>query len=299
MVLAPDICSVPPDLCLPHLSRDKGIVELETDAGNAGQRLIQTIPKYRDTEIYHQLHLPLHWCPGLFYPVLIEYAGNGPYQNEYSDHCSGLLEDSKLGYGISAGYDFIWLCLPYLNQLGTANVRRWWGDPPSYDPTRTLDYCQRAIDWVCQHYGGDPGCLILTGFSRGAIACNYLGLHNDRIAQLWRAFIVYSHYDGVVESWEYPAADCDSALRRLSRLGTRPQFICHEVVTKKKGKSSRIGLADTRDYLNRWAPQADLCFWETGFRNHNDSWILRPSPARTALRAWYAQVVEDKSNAEG
>ena len=77
MVLAPDICSVPPDLCLPHLSRDRGIVELETDAGSAGQRLMQTIPKYRDTEIYHQLYLPLNWYPGLFYPVLIEYAGNG------------------------------------------------------------------------------------------------------------------------------------------------------------------------------------------------------------------------------
>jgi len=299
MILAPDICSVPPDLSLSHLSRDRVIAELGADVGNAGQRLIQTIPKYRDTAIYHQLYLPLNWCPDRFYPVLIEYAGNGSYQNEYGDHCSGLLEDSKLGYGISAGYDFIWLCLPSLNQLGTANVRRWWGDPPNYDPTRTLDYCQWAVDWVCKRYGGDPDCLIITGFSRGAIACNYLGLHNDRIAQLWRAFIVYSHYDGVVESWGYPAADCDSALQRLSRLGTRPQFICHEVVSQKKGKSGRIGLADTRDYLNRWAPQADLCFWETGFRNHNDGWVLRPSPARTALRAWLRSVVEDKSNAEG
>ena len=169
MVLAPDICSVSPDLFLPHLSRDRVIAELGADVGNTGQRLIQTIPKYRDTAIYHQLYLPLNWCPDRFYPVLIEYAGNGSYQNEYGDHCSGLLEDSKLGYGISAGYDFIWLCLPYLNQLGTANIRRWWGDPPNYDPTRTLDYCQWAVDWACQRYGGDPDGLILTGFSRGAL----------------------------------------------------------------------------------------------------------------------------------
>ena len=112
MVLAPDICPVPPDLCLPHLSRDRGIVELETDAGSAGQRLMQTIPKYRDTEIYHQLYLPLNWYPGLFYPGLIEYPGNGPYQNEYGDHCSSLLEDSKLGYGTSAGYDFTGFACP-------------------------------------------------------------------------------------------------------------------------------------------------------------------------------------------
>ena len=127
----------------------------------------------------------------------------------------------------------------------------------------------------------------------------YLGLHSDRIAQLWRAFIVYSHYDGVVKSWGYLAADCDFALQWLSPLGTRPQFICHEVMPKKKGNSSWIGLSATQDYLSRWTPQADLCFWETGFRNHNDSWVLRPSPARTTLRAWLRSVVEDKSNAEG
>jgi len=27
---------------------------------------------------------------------------------------------------------------------------------------------------------------------------------------------------------------------------------------------------------------------ETGFRNHNDAWTLRPSPARAALREWVA-----------
>ena len=53
---------------------------------------------------------------------------------------------------------------------------------------------------VCEQYGGDRAAVILTGFSRGAIACNYLGLHNEEIAGLWRAFIPYSHYDGVITS---------------------------------------------------------------------------------------------------
>ena len=30
----------------------------------------------------------------------------------------------------------------------------------------------------------------------------------------------------------------------------------------------------------------------TGFRNHNDAWTLRPSPARTAMREWLDQVIE-------
>jgi hypothetical protein len=29
---------------------------------------------------------------------------------------------------------------------------------------------------------------------------------------------------------------------------------------------------------------------ETGFRNHNDAWALRPSPARRAAREWLLRV---------
>jgi len=35
----------------------------------------------------------------------------------------------------------------------------------------------------------DRAAVILSGFSRGAIGCNYLGLHNEEIAGLWLAFI--------------------------------------------------------------------------------------------------------------
>lgn len=31
---------------------------------------------------------------------------------------------------------------------------------------------------------------------------------------------------------------------------------------------------------------APFTFMPTGFRNHNDAWILRPSSARDALRKW-------------
>jgi hypothetical protein len=121
--------------------------------------------------------------------------------------------------------------------------------------------------------------VVLAGFSRGAIACNYLGLHDDETAKLWCGFFAYSHYDGV-RAWPYPGSDRASALTRLQRLGSRPQFICGE------GGNA----AETEKYLKPLLPDANLTFLSTGFRNHNDAWTLRPSPARDAARQWLTRV---------
>ena len=128
--------------------------------------------------------------------------------------------------------------------------------------------------------------MILTGFSRGAIACNYLGLHNDQVATLWRAFIPYSHYDGVREGWPFPGVKRPVALERLQRLQGRPQFICHENKTL-----DAVAIKATQEYLQGTGIQGKFTFQATGFRNHNDAWVLRPSPARVALRKWLQEVI--------
>lgn len=269
----PDISTVPADLVLPKLA-----------SGNpaAGKRVKQVHPDWKQTKVYHLLYLPKDWQPGKRYPVIVEYAGNGPYQNRFGDLSTGHPEGSKMGYGITAGRGFIWVCIPYLNSAGTRNVTQWWGDKPTHDPQQTLAYCKKVVPWICQHYGGDPKRVVLCGFSRGAIACNYLGLYDDEIARLWRAFIPYSHYDGV-HRWGYPRSDKASALKRLQRLGARPQFICHE----------GAGVSATRHYLKETGVAGNFTIRATGFRNHNDAWLLRPSPARKALRAWLETVLRD------
>ena len=269
----PDISTVPADLVLPKLA-----------SGNpaAGKRVKQVHPDWKQTKVYHLLYLPKDWQPGKRYPVIVEYAGNGPYQNRFGDLSTGHPEGSKMGYGITAGRGFIWVCIPYLNSAGTRNVTQWWGDKPTHDPQQTLAYCKKVVPWICQHYGGDPKRVVLCGFSRGAIACNYIGLYDDEIARLWRAFIPYSHYDGV-HRWGYPRSDKASALKRLQRLGARPQFICHE----------GAGVSATRHYLKETGVAGNFTIRATGFRNHNDAWLLRPSPARKALRAWLETVLRD------
>lgn len=272
---APDIRSVEPDLTIP---------KLETGQPDAGKRVKQTIPGYEQTRVYHVTYLPTDWVKGKRYPVLIEYAGNN-HRGAYGDISTGRPEGSNMGYGISGGRGFIWVCLPYLNAAGDDIALTWWGDSKNRTARPTLDYCHKTVPWICEKYGGDTDRVVLCGFSRGAIACNYLGLHDNETAKLWRAFIPYSHYDGIA-TWPYPASDRDSALTRLKRLAKRPQFICHEVT------GSRLNLAVTKKWIESTSIKANLTFAETGFRNHNDAWLLRTSPAREHLRAWLKRVLQ-------
>ena len=275
-----DVSSVVADLVVP---------EMEEAKPAAGKRVRQTLPSYQDTEVYHSLYLPKKWQSKKSsdstskLPVIVEFAGNGPYKSDFGDISTGKVEHSKLGYGISAGEGFIWICMPLLNAAGTQNVTKWWGDAPDYNPRPTVEYCQKTVKWVCEQYGGDLDRVLLTGFSRGAIACNYIGLHDEKIASLWRAMVVYSHYDGVLK-WSFPFSDRATAVKRLQRLGDCPQFICHENTSDRK-----TGLEQTKAFLDKSGIEGDFTFYPTGFRNHNDAWVLRPSDTRKALRIWLRQ----------
>lgn len=268
----PDLNSVAPDLVAPAM------VEA---APGAGKRVRCVAEAYRGTGVYHSLYLPVVWEAGRSYPVIVEYAGNGPYGNEYGDVCTGKVEDCKLGYGISGGEGFIWLCLPYVSEDHRHNQLEWWGDVEA-----TANYCKKAVANVCEVYGGNSDAVFVAGFSRGSIACNFIGLHDDEIASLWCGFICHGHYDGVKE-WDYPEVKGNSAATRLGRLGGRPQFISHE------------GSVDaTREYLRKAGATGEFTFQALPYRNHTDSWVLRDIVERQALRAWVAGVLENQSSSE-
>ena len=243
----------------------------------AGRRVRQTSPGFEGASIYHALYLPRDWKKGKRFPVIVEYAGNGPYTSEFGDLSTGRVEDSKLGYGISGGKHFIWISIPFVNSEEGRNETQWWGDTDA-----TVKYCQRTVLWVCEEYGGDPSRIILVGFSRGAIACNYIGLHNDGIADTWLAFIPYSHYDGV-RQWDWPGSDRQSAVERLKRLKGRASFVCQE-----------RSVEDVRAYIGSTGINAPFTFWTIPFRNHNDAWALRDTPARRALRSWLKRILKTR-----
>jgi len=235
-----------------------------------------------DTQVHHALYLPTDWHEGKKYPVIVEYAGN---QWRTSP---GTVQGSNLGYGISGGKGFIWICMSLLNGNGTANVGSWWGDPGAHQAQPTVDYCIKTVREVCRQYGGDSDAVILCGFSRGSIACNFIGLHNDEIAGLWRAFVCYSHYDGVDQRAYLPGSKRKDALERLKRLDGRPQFVCCEAPAR-----GRDMLQDTKDYIESTGVKAPFTYMYTGFLQHDDAWTLRPCAAREALRAWLKDVLDE------
>lgn len=269
----PDLSSIPADLEIPVLS---------SGPPAAGKRVRLTLFPETPPVI---LHLPADWDHGKRHPLLVELAGNGNYRNAFGDVSTGRPEGSRLGYGLSGGKGCIWACVPFLNAAGDDVAITWWGDAPEFRPDSTVAFLKRAVPALCERFSGDPDRVILCGFSRGSIAANAIGLHDDEIARLWRGFVCFSHYDGVREGWPFAVSDRASARRRLARLGMRPQLICHE------SDPGRFNLDATRDYLTASGVPGDFTFLETGFRNHSDAWLLRPSPARDAARKWLARVL--------
>ncbi len=267
----PDLRSVPADLEVPAMT---------TGEPAAGRRVRQTTSGWEQTAVYHALYLPTDWQAGAKFPVIVEWPGNGNFRNAFGDECHGVPEGCNLGYGVTAGVGAIWVCAPFVDGAGKGIAPTWWGSPPAYEREPTLAYVRATVQEVCAKFGGDPARVILAGFSRGSIAANCLGLHDDATARLWSAFICYSHYDGVRTNWPYPGADRESARARLARLAGRPQFICGE----------NTNADQTRQFLQ--GATGDFTFVGTGFRNHNDAWTLRPGPAREQLRAWFRRVCE-------
>ena len=267
---APDLSSVPPDLSTPAMT---------VEAPAPGKRVRQTTPGWEGSAVHHALYLPRGWKAGEKYPVIVEYAGNGGFQNAFGDVSNGTVDGSNLGYGISGGEGFIWVCMPYVRIVGAQkdNAILWWGDLEE-----TQRYCLKTVALVCDAYGGDAKRLVLAGFSRGAIGCNYIGLRDDAIAPIWRAFITFSHYDGQLTQWGYPGADRASALSRLKRLKGRPQFI-----------SMENSVESIRQYLGSTGIAGDFTFQTIRFRNHSDQWVLRDVPERKALRDWLRRALGD------
>jgi hypothetical protein len=258
----------------------------------AGHRVSVTPPEYESTQVHHTIYLPKNWAASntgeIKYPVIVEYTGNQWPQSG----STGRVEDASLGYGISGGR-FIWVTLPMIDVDGKQNARRWWGDVDA-----TLAYATKNIPRICDEFGGDPDAVILCGFSRGAIATSFLGLHNDEIAKLWCGFVSHDHFDGQQAwkgtRWGYPlAAYRKDAVNRLRRLNKRPFLVCQSPDTKK-----------VREYLEAHISIDSFTFvdadQESIFRvfpnpvamhSHNDRWLLVDSPARRHVWRWIDELV--------
>jgi hypothetical protein len=258
---------------LNDLPSDLVVPETTDEAPAPGRRVRLTLPDYAGYKLSHVLYLPPEWKRGAKYGVIVEFPGNGNYRNNLGDRSTGLVEDCKLGYGISGGKGFLWLCLPFVDTKNKSHTIQWWGDPDA-----TAAYCRKAVAQICHEYGGDAKAIVLTGFSRGAIACGYIGLHDDETAQLWRAIVAHSHFDGV-RRWGYSGDDAASAQERWKRWKGRPLFASHEKTVAE---------------IERFAKSCDLqaTLMPLPFPNHSPEWVLKDIPERTKLREWLKEALK-------
>ena len=251
----------------PDLSGRLMVPSMADGTPEAGKRVRQVLPRHDGTEIYHVLYLPTNWKPNRRFPVVAEYSGNV----FYSGWCysTGRPEDSSMGYGMTEGRDYIWVNLPFVDVSHRHNEVNGWGDPDA-----TVDYCIAAIRDLCDRYGGDPSAVFLTGFSRGALACGYIGLRTKEIADVWLGFHACQHYDG--DGWR--GADYDSARHvRAPRIKGRASFLTD----------------NSRSPAARILPQLGFpaVFANSGLRAHMDIMFLDNRESNRKLRAWMADVL--------
>ncbi len=236
-----------------------------------GKFVRQQAAEYRDTGVHHALYLPVNWKPGGSWPVIVEYAPNqwAPAK------CTGRVEDCRMGFHQSGGRDFLWVVMPYISTTRKENQLTWWGDEEA-----TVRYCIANLRRVCETFGGDPNAVFLTGFSRGAIACGYLGLRDEAVADLWLAFLPHSHIDGARFTTK-------GARERLARIRGRATFVTWGSRDDAKSESPK-GAAILRELgfpvVERELPDVA----------HTDRWIEEDNPVRREMRAWMADVLKNR-----
>jgi|GEM_PF-402698 len=287
----------PPDLEHPVISE-----------GNPapGKAVLQQLPAYAGTAVAHVLYLPTDWSPDKQFPVLVEYLGNSARVRDYRG----------IGYGLTGGKGFIWVVLPFVSADGNTDEAWWWGDVAA-----TVAYAKEAVPAICRDWGGNPSRVVITGYSRGAIACNYIGLHDEEIARLWSASLPVSHYDDAHIPWGMTPEEQSRAKERLLRLGDTPQLVCGEYTTRGYPPPDKLlerireknlttfaeakaalqllpilDVENTRAFIAEHHPSGRFTFIDLPWVNHGSQVMLRDTPERRRMREWIHDVFASRSS---
>jgi hypothetical protein len=200
--------------------------------------------------------------------VIIEFPGNVFYAS--ACYSTGLPEQCVIGYGITRGKGAICAGVPFVDSAIAKPVENGWGNAD-----HTAEYAMRVVDEICRKFGGDPENVLLTGFSRGAIACGYIGLRHEAIAALWKGFHAYQHYDG--DGWN--GATLEGAIERAERFRGKAVF---------QTDNPREKFQPVMDVM-----KTNVTWAISGLGFHSTSMFLDNRPSTEQLRAWFWQLVGD------
>ena len=254
----------------PPFVRPAGRIEtppVEEGPPAAGLRVRHALAGDAGTGIHALLHLPEDWVAGRHraYPVVVECPGNiffvpGCYS-------TGLPEQCVIGYGMTRGRGAIWVSVPFVDRAAGAIAENGWGSPDD-----SADYLRRMVEDVCGRFGGDGRCVVLTGFSRGAIACGFIGLRDDRVAALWRGLHCCQHFDG--DGWN--GATLDGAIVRAGRFRGASVFHTDNDAAAVRPVTEALGVPTT--------------FVASGLGAHAVAMFLDDRESTRRLRAWFADL---------
>jgi hypothetical protein len=238
---------------------------IEEGPPGAGKRVRYRPAHDTSTNIHSALYLPEDWEPGGTYPVIVEYPGNIFFVR--GCYSPGLPEQCAIGYGMSEGKGAIWISLPFIDRQKDAITEGGWGNPDD-----TAEYCMEVLQDVCTKFGGDRDNLVLTGFSRGAIACGYIGLRNEKIARLWKGLHLCQHYDG--DGWN--GATMDDAMERARRFRGKAVFNTDNPEKAMQPLIEAMG--------------APAIFVKSGLGAHSTAMFLDDRESTKKLRQWFRDL---------
>ena len=254
---------------LPIWTPPPGRLELppvEERRPGAGRRVRYRLAGDESSGIDAVLNLPRDWREGGRYPLIVEFPGN----IFFTEGCysTGRPEQCVIGYGICRGEGAICLGLPFVNRKAGGVAENGWGVEEE-----TAGFATAMVKEVCEKFGGDSKNVVLTGFSRGALACGYIGLRDDRIASLWKGFHACQHYDG--DGWN--GATMEGALVRARRFRGRSVF---------QTDNSESFLKEVMDAMG-----VPVRFANSGLGSHATAMFLDERPSTRDLREWFRDLV--------
>lgn len=256
----------------PEWIRPAGRIDVpavENSSPAAGKRVRYRLSGDATTGIYSVLSLPEDWQTGKKYPIIVEYPGNIFYAP--ACYSTGLPDQCVIGYGMTKAKGAICLGMPFVDRSAGKLAENGWGNADD-----TADYVMRMVAEVCAKFGGDRENVVLTGFSRGAIACGYIGLRHDRIAALWKGFHACQHYDG--DGWN--GATLSGAIERAARFRGNAVF---------QTDNSQDQFQPVMD-----AMKTKVTWTQSGLGFHATAMFLDDRPSTQQLREWFWQLVRNQ-----
>jgi hypothetical protein len=246
-----------------------------TDGSPApGRRVRYRLAADAKNEIYCALYLPPDWKPGKRYPVIAEFPGNIFYSAK-ACWSTGRPEQCQMGYGMSSGTGAIWVSLPFVDRKNEEIAESGFGSNKGEDTTA---HTLAVIKDICRNWGGDRENLFLCGFSRGSIACGYIGLRNDKISKLWKGIVGCQHYDG--SNWR--ESNMEDAVQRAPRFSGKAIF----QVDNSQEKYQPV--VDATDPSVKWT------WTRSALGYHATAMFLDDRPAMKQLRPWFRNLVEKR-----